>query len=146
MPAENNADSPEELGPHPGARETDPFFSTARGVSQDEVEEVSNPSGRFQDTSPAASTACLADSGSAHSAHNLQALGFKPGVIAASRRNSSQSALGLKRKKPTRTESGREFWGLPEAPRGQRSMLSHHEEPEDSSEDEEAGEWVSMRV
>jgi len=45
------------------------------------------------------------------------------------------------RRKPTRTESGREFWGLPEAPRRQRIMLP--EDVAEDSSDEEDDEWVS---
>jgi hypothetical protein len=47
------------------------------------------------------------------------------------------------RRKPTRTESGREFWGLPEAPRRQRIMLPQ-DVNEDSSDDEDV-EWVSCK-
>lgn len=55
------------------------------------------------------------------------------------RRDSSQGP----RKAPTRTDSGREFWGLPEAPRKNRNVFEDVQE--DSSEDEE--EWVcSARV
>ena len=58
-----------------------------------------------------------------------------------SRRNSSQSSSQPKRQKPTRTDSGREFWGLPEAPRRRRSFLSRLP-LEESSEDEEDEEVV----
>ena len=47
--------------------------------------------------------------------------------------------------KPTRTDSGREFWGLPEAPRRRHTLLSQEILEDDSSEEheEEDEEWVS---
>ena len=133
--------SPDVLVPHPGARETDPFFSTTRQISQDEAEETTNPGHSFKAPAPPPS-AWLADTGSARSAHMLQAPGTRPDTMNLIRRNSSQSSSGPRRKKPTRSDSGREFWGLPEAPRRHKSLLSRLP-VEDSSEDEEDGEVVS---
>jgi len=53
-----------------------------------------------------------------------------------SRRDSNQS----QRKVATRTDSGREFWGLPDPPR--RHPMTFEDVQEDSSEDENE-EWVS---
>ncbi len=143
--SDHNILSPEPLQPHPGARETDPFFTTARGIRQDEADEASNPNQTVQDSSTTASTAWLADPGSVHSAHGLQGLAVRHGSLEFSRRNSSQSASGHTRRKPTRTDSGREFWGLPEAPRIQRSALSQVPmgDSSDGEDDEDHDEIVS---
>ena len=57
------------------------------------------------------------------------------------RRNSRQAVPG--RIKPTRTDSGREFWGLPEAPRRRHTLLSQEILEDDSDEEQEGDEeWV----
>ncbi len=62
------------------------------------------------------------------------------------RRNSNQSSLTHSRKPPTRTESGREFWGLPEYAKPQKLELIDSAESSDDDEEEEVQEdeeWVS---
>ncbi|ORY25349.1 membrane transport protein-domain-containing protein [Naematelia encephala] len=130
--------SPEALEPHPGARETDPFFATAHALSQDEIDESHNPSrsmsahtnSRQRSPSPA-SFQWTGGPGSAHSMH-------PPGVV---RRGSSQSSHTGTRRPPTRTESGREFWGLPEAPRRQKAIMEEEFGEDSSDEEEEEEEW-----
>ncbi|KAK4689781.1 auxin efflux carrier family protein, partial [Tremellales sp. Uapishka_1] len=130
--------SPEAI-PRPGARETDPFFSSNRAMSQDEREETRRST--LRDTSPAPSIQWTNGPGSAHSLH-------PPGTNRAPplRRDSSQSG---RQRPPTRTESGREFWGLPEFAKKREPELSDQEEEEEDSSDDsdsepEDQEWVSI--
>jgi hypothetical protein len=60
------------------------------------------------------------------------------------RRGSSQSSHV--RKKPTRSDSGREFWGLPEVPK-KHAQLEDTLEVDSSEEEseEEDEEWVSIK-
>ena len=130
--------SPEPLQPHPGARETDPFFSTGRAISQDEADEAANPNRSLPDVSASPSSTWLPDPGSAFSAHVLQVPGIRGSLeIVSGRRDSSQSISGQKRRKPTRTDSGREFWGLPEMPRRQKSMLGPAPAEDSSAEEDD---------
>jgi hypothetical protein len=138
--------SPEALAPHPGARETDPFFSTADRMSRDERDQKKNPTGsvdriRIEESpersrSPAPSMQWTAGVVSAHSMH-------APGMVQRRGSARSGSVPPPMQRKMSRTDSGREFWGLPEQPKRQRISLP--EEPEDSSDDEinEDEEWVS---
>ncbi|ORX33480.1 membrane transport protein-domain-containing protein [Kockovaella imperatae] len=127
--------SPENLDVHPGNRETDPFFSTQRGLSQDEEDEprarrMTAPGlNSARGPSPTPSSNWIPGSSSAVSQHLL----LGPGERAV-RRHSMHTAGA--RRKPTRTDSGREFWGLPEAPRQRNTMLSHEILEDDSSDSE----------
>lgn len=136
--------SPEQM-PHPGARETDPFFSTEDDIAEDERDERRNPTGsmdqvrsssRHRDSSPAPSVPWTSQG----SAHSLAQPPFKSGMT---RRESNNSATMQGRKRPTRTESGREFWGLPQHPKEQRIMLP---ELDEDSSDEELGAELSVRT
>lgn len=137
--------SPDAL-PHPGARETDPFFSSQDRMSTDERDQRRNPTGSLdrirvehspeRSRSPAPSVQWTAGVVSAHSMH---------GPNGMQRRGSARSGSvpPPMHRKMSRTESGREFWGLPEQPKRQRIALA--EEPEDSSDDElneDDEEWV----
>lgn len=139
--------SPEAI-PHPGARETDPFFSSQDRMVRDERDQRKNPTGsvdriRAEESperlsrSPPPSAQWSAGVVSAHSMHhasNVQRRGSQR----------SGSVPPPMQRKMSRADSGREFWGLPEQPKKQRITLP--EEPEDSSgeEDEEDDEWVSQ--
>ncbi|WVR04361.1 hypothetical protein IAU60_001362 [Kwoniella sp. DSM 27419] len=130
--------SPEPLVTHPGARETDPFFSTADGMSHDQAEDSRKSSNAFG-TSP--TTTMDSDSpsqpftapGSAHSMHVPMAR-KTTGASLMSRRDSQ---LSQHRKPLSRTESGREFWGLPEQPKMQRIALIEEDSSDEEQEDEE---------
>ena len=138
--------SPESLVPHPGARETDPFFSTTERMSRDERDQKKNPTGSVdrigvegspeRSRSPAPSVQWTAG---VVSAHSMQA----PGMVQRRGSNRSGSVPPHMRRKMSRADSGREFWGLPEEPKRQRIALPVEEE--DSSDDEinEDEEWVS---
>lgn len=138
--------SPEAIEPHPGAGETDPFFASASSMSRDELDERRNPSGSLQPVSTARKSSespSIAWTSGPGSAHSMHPPGRRESVAQSilSRRGSSQDRHS--KRKLSRTDSGREFWGLPEAPRRQRIALIE----EDSSDDEgSAGsdeEWVS---
>ena len=81
--------------------------------------------------------------GSAHSLQAAQRRGSSNGPVSFARRTSSQSRSYSQsshtRKKPTRTESGREFWGLPNFPKDRGVVL---EEEDSSDEDDGEPEWV----
>jgi hypothetical protein len=142
--------SPEALGTHPGARETDPFFTTTKNMSQDQIDEQRNPTRSFgasMDRSLSPTSTWQPDLNSATSAHPMStrpasrgSASVSVGGRSLSRRDSNQS----QRKVPTRTDSGREFWGLPDPPR-RHQMTFPEDVQEDSSEDEEE-EWVSLQV
>jgi hypothetical protein len=129
--------SPEALEPHPGARETDPFFTTARSLTQDEADERRNPSGSFKRSS---SPSWVPDQSSARSVHPLHQPTKRDSASSSGVVRRGSGSVPPMRRVPTRTESGREFWGLPEAPRRQRIMLPEDVQ-EDGSDYEE--EWVS---
>ncbi|WRT65095.1 uncharacterized protein IL334_002037 [Kwoniella shivajii] len=141
---DHTVQSPEALAPHPGARETDPFFATASNISQDERDERRNPTGSFDTITPGRA----ADSpnspslpftapGSAHSMQPpLVKRGSTAGASVLSRRSSSASRT---RRKLSRTESGREFWGLPEQPKMHHITLIEEDSSESEQEDEEWG-------
>lgn len=140
------AQSPESLIPHPGARETDPFFSTHARMSQDEVDERRNPTRnidgtmrRDQSPDPAHSPdPSVQWTTGAASAHSMRPAGTRRGSSMS--RHSGSVPPGMRRK-PTRTDSAREFWGLPEEPRRHRIMLP--EDVREDSSDESDEEWVS---
>lgn len=133
--------SPEPLeAPHPGARETDPFFTNTKNISQDEQDERRNPSRSFASAGRSLSpeSSWQPDLASARSAHPMAPSVTRRGSASVSisgrsnsRRDSSQ---GPQRRAPTRTDSGREFWGLPEVPR--KTWNTFEDVQEDSSEDE----------
>lgn len=136
--------SPDALEAHPGAIETDPFFSTEYQIARDESIDAANGAAAGMSTSPVVSDGLA-------SAHLMQptrrstsaersaerARGLSASTLMA-RRFSNLSATG--RKPPTRTESGREFWGLPEPVKSQISLSDQDEE----SEEDEDEEWVSV--
>lgn len=157
--------SPEALETHPGARETDPFFSTAENLARDQADENRNPT---RDMSVAKQTIregsqVESDSwrapASALSAHSMR----HPGLAERERSNSSSrqgrrtsvpSVPGPKvrrdssrasfqgRRKPTRQESGMHFLGLPDFPKRERIMLAEDSSDEEDDEDEVDEEWV----
>ena len=141
----------EEPGPfaddtHPGNRETDPFFTTQRGLSQDEQEETRSrsmtaPSIQTNErtASPAPSSGWVPEPSSAKSQHPMA----RPGANGTGIAGSYAAHVVPQRRKPTRTDSGREFWGLPERPRRRNTLLSQEILEDDSSEDESENEWVS---
>ena len=142
--------SPEVMEPNPGARETDPYFTTQKGLTQDEEDEefarttwrgsARQSSSGTRDVSPSPASAWIPDPSSALSVHALRPP--TTGRPSGSRRNSQDLP---QRKQPTRTESGRQFWGLPEAPRRQRTYLSQELSDDGSEEEEEEEEeWVSL--
>ncbi|WWC87148.1 uncharacterized protein L201_002034 [Kwoniella dendrophila CBS 6074] len=137
---DHTVQSPEALAPHPGARETDPFFVTANNISRDERDERRNPSGQYPVSSPSGSPNSPTipfTAGSAHSMHPpMVKRGSTAGQSVMSRRSSSHSQH---RKKLTRTESGREFWGLPEQPKMHQIALIEEDSSESEHEDEEWG-------
>jgi hypothetical protein len=132
--------SPEALAPHPGAIETDPFFSTEDQVARDEsIDEANTAAAK---TLPFSTSPTVSDG--LTSAHSMQPTRRSSSAERArtssatallSRRFSNLSATG--RKPPTRTESGREFWGLPET----KQPTSLSDQDEESEEEDE--EWVS---
>jgi hypothetical protein len=111
--------------------EGNPFFST-----QDAEE------GRGRTTSTATANSPPAPFTAPGSAHSLQsARRGSSGPTTFGRRGSSNRSYSQSshtRKKPTRTESGREFWGLPNFPKDRGIVL----EEEDSSDDDGEPEWV----
>lgn len=131
--------SPEALAPHPGAIETDPFFSTEDQVARDEsIDQANNAAAK---TLPFSTSPTVSDG--LTSAHSMQPTRRSSSAERArtssatallSRRFSNLSATG--RKPPTRTESGREFWGLPET----KQPTSLSDQDEESEEEDE--EWV----
>lgn len=142
--------SPEQL-PHPGARETDPFFSTKKAMTQDETEEQRNPSRSMSRATgrEGSDTFVGGMSGptSAHSMHPRRESSLGDGLVrrqSSNNRIRSQSQSSMHRKPLTRSESGREFWGLPQFPKRERILLEEDSSDEDIAEgDEEDAEWVS---
>jgi hypothetical protein len=99
------------------------------------------------DRSASPESAWQPDHGSAKSAHPMIPAVVRRSSAAVSigdrsrsltRRNSSVSVS--QRRAPSRTDSGREFWGLPDASRKPRDTFEDLQE-DDSEDDEE--EWVS---
>ncbi|OCF41572.1 endoplasmic reticulum protein [Kwoniella heveanensis CBS 569] len=131
---DHTVQSPEAIETHPGARETDPFFTTAGGISHDQEEASVTLSSSLEPGSPSIPFSA----GSVHSLHPpLTKRNSTAGNSVMSRR---ESILSQRRKSLNRTESGREFWGLPEAPKMQRIILE-----EDSSDEElEDEEWGTL--
>ncbi|WVF70146.1 hypothetical protein IAT40_004934 [Kwoniella sp. CBS 6097] len=131
---DHTVQSPEAIETHPGARETDPFFATARGISHDQEEASVTLSSSLEPGSPSIPFSA----GSAHSMHPpLAKRHSTAGNSVLSRR---ESILSQRRKSLNRTESGREFWGLPEAPKLQRIIL----EEDSSDEEHEDEEWGTL--
>jgi len=135
---------------HPGARETDPFFTTSKNMTQDRIEEGRNPTRSFgtsMNRSDSPESAWQPDLGSAKSSHPMAAAVVRRSSASVSlegrsrslTRRGSSTSQG-KRRAPSRTDSGREFWGLPDASRKPNNTFEDLQE--DSSEDEEE-EWVS---
>lgn len=143
--------SPEQM-PHPGGRETDPFFSSQDAMANDEREESRNPSRSLSAASRgrrSADNTRQADFQGIDSAHSLHPT-HRP--VEAVRRQSttnnktrSQSQSSMHRRPITRTESGREFWGLPQFPKRERILLEEDSSDDDIDEEdepEEDAEWV----
>lgn len=154
----NNADADARTG-EPGSylvqspeagTDQNPFFSTQDAEAAEEGRgrsKVTTKDAGALAQSPASSAPFTAP-GSAHSAHpmNTARRGSSNGPVSFSRRMSSQSRTysqsSYTRKKPTRTESGREFWGLPNFPKDRGIVL----EEEDSSDDDDGEpEFVSHK-
>ena len=162
----NNADS--RMAAEPGSRlvqspeahtdrgdepEGNPFFSVQDADAAEEgrgrSKGYSKANGAVA-SSPASSVPPFTAPGSAHSAHAMHTArrGSSNGPAGFGRRLSSQSRTYSQssqhhaRKKPTRTESGREFWGLPNFPKDRGIVL----EEEDSSDDDGEPEFVSFFV
>lgn len=150
-------ESPQPYEPHPGARETDPYFTTANAVEQDEHEERLNPR---HSTHPIPSNSTVRPRASDASdpiigsnpwttePENAARHILRPQAL---QRNSTSALSGGRRgsrdrdgerKKPTRTESGRVFWGLPDFERKHRDILPEIQAG-DSSESEDEDEIVS---
>ncbi|WVQ97745.1 hypothetical protein IAU59_004859 [Kwoniella sp. CBS 9459] len=130
---DHTVQSPEAIETHPGARETDPFFTTARGISHDQDEASGNLSSSLEPGSPTIPFTA----GSAHSMHPPMAKRHSAaGNSILSRR---ESILSQRRRSINRTESGREFWGLPEAPKMQRIILEEDSSDEEHEDEEEWG-------
>lgn len=151
---------------HPAGRETDPLFSSAQQMRQGAVEDVKRGAGRVSvDEATAAwttphdeqmmtsPTALVASPPALSSATEYP---FVPAPTARrlssmrrSRRSSasprrSSTLTGRRPRAPSRTESGRDFLGLPEAPTTDPESLSDQaeEDEESSSDEEEDEEWV----
>ncbi|RXK37203.1 endoplasmic reticulum protein [Tremella mesenterica] len=143
LSSDQHVRSPESLIPHPAAQETDPFFANTHSLSlADEEERIGRNSLSVlhehpRDSSPSPSISWLTGPGSALSMH-------PPGVSRAMTSSSARASSVPPRKHVTRTESGREFWGLPEAPRRQRLMLSP--EPEDSSDEDDEDDLTPLSL
>lgn len=157
---------------HPAARETDPLFSSAQQMRQGAAEDVKR-AGRVsvdeataawttpheQMTSPTALVAsppALSSASEYPFSHPHATTIPAPTArrLSSMRRRSSASPrrsstlTGRRPRAPSRTESGRDFLGLPEAPTTDPETLSDQEEEEDeeSSSDEEDEEWVCVLV
>jgi hypothetical protein len=146
--------SPEQL-PHPGAQETDPFFTSTKALSRDEADERRNPTrslsrgtGRSASENDSYDIPAPISATSAHSLHPVRReSSLSEGLLrrTTDSRIRSQSQSSNHRKPLTRTESGREFWGLPQFPKRERILLEEDSSDEDiDEEDEEDPEWVSV--
>ncbi|WVN88656.1 uncharacterized protein L203_103867 [Cryptococcus depauperatus CBS 7841] len=83
--------------------------------------------------------------GSAHSMHpNLRRL--SNGRTNKSCRSHSTSSFTRKIRPPDRTESGREFWGLPEAPKDRGISLIEEDSSDEEGEDEEWGNYAQPNL
>lgn len=141
----NQVRSPDQI-PHVGSRETDPFFTTAKSMTRDEEDERRNPSRSFSRATgrePSETHSFDHAQVSAHSLHPVRresSLGQRSGS-----RVRSQSQSSTHRKPLTRSESGREFWGLPQFPKRERILLEEDSDDDDDivEEGEEDEEWVS---
>jgi hypothetical protein len=147
-------DQPGNGVPHPGARETDPFFSSNDRIKADEREE-DEASGVWR---TGGGTPNPADSSDLYSAHTLRTRADESSIVrsrsgSANRKGFRQTSFPRRPSQMSRAESGREFWGLPEAGksrtdlRRQTGLSDHEEEGSDSSDEEEHSdeEWVSLR-
>jgi hypothetical protein len=148
--------SPDQM-PHVGARETDPFFTTTKAMSHDEEDERRNPSRSLSHaTGRAASRLSGRAASESHSFENpthLRPTRRESSLSEARHRGSavnrvrSQSQSSNHRKPLTRSESGREFWGLPQFPKRERILLEEDSSDEDidEGEEQEDEEWVSFK-
>ncbi|KAK1926685.1 auxin efflux carrier [Papiliotrema laurentii] len=136
--------SPEAIEPtHPGARETDPFFTNRGNITQDEAEDARNVSRSFGSAVRSASPdSTWQPELSARSVHPLHSHLVRRGSSARSsigRGSGVRSpSVSSQRRTLSRADSGREFLGLPEPP---RRKLTFEDVQEDSSEEEDEGEW-----
>ncbi len=168
--------SPTAIPGH-AAMETDPFFSSQEEMRIEEDEEEERRKRRDSAVSGSSATSAgpsfhwTTDGGSAHSLHPRVNGTNVPGMLSTSlphesvssrkaspgvstiRRSSTHSTHSTVRPRhqPTRTESGREFWGLPEASETPKELSIQDEEGEGEEEDEEEDldecsdeEWVSV--
>lgn len=135
---------------HPGARETDPFFTNAQHMSQDETQDARysrsfgaaardlSPESTWQPEIASAKSAHPMNPSVVRRSSNAVSIGGRSAGRGSRARSSSTQS---QRRIPTRTDSGREFLGLPEPP---RRKMTFEDLAEDSSEDEDEGEWVSF--
>ncbi|WWD21974.1 hypothetical protein CI109_106462 [Kwoniella shandongensis] len=128
--------SPEALETVPEGSEANPFFSAEeRSRSKHSTSSFGVAPTTIREPSPSP-TLTFTTPGSAHSMHQPLAHRRNTDSSHMSRRDSALSA----RRQPTRTESGREFWGLPEAPKRQRIALIEEDSSDDDEDDEEWGD------
>jgi hypothetical protein len=158
--------SPEALPTH-AAMETDPFFSSQEEMR---IEERADERRKRRESAASRTSTISAGpsiqwttAGSAHSLHprlngtnavavmstSVPSDGMpqrkgSSGIVTARRPSSvSTRSTARTRRHPTRTESGREFWGLPEAPKTELELSVQNEEQEEDSEESSDEEWVS---
>lgn len=160
--------SPEALPTH-AAMETDPFFSSQEEMR---IEERADQRRKRRESAASRTSTISAGpsiqwttAGSAHSLHprlngtnavavmatsvpsdGMSQRKGSSGIVTARRPSSvSTRSTARTRRPPTRTESGREFWGLPEAPKTELelSVQNEEEEQEEDSEESSDEEWVS---
>jgi hypothetical protein len=159
---------PAPLDTHPAARETDPLFSSAQQMRQGEAEDLRRRTGAVVGSVDEGTMAWTATHENMVSP--TQIVASPPAInsseypftaphgttipaptarrLSSLRRRSSASprrsstTTGRRPRAPSRTESGRDFLGLPEAPEAER-LSDQEEEEEESSSDEEDEEWVS---
>ncbi|KAK8846666.1 hypothetical protein IAR55_005753 [Kwoniella newhampshirensis] len=128
--------SPEPLDTVPEGGETNPFFSSEeRSNTRHTTSSFGVAPTTIRDPSPSPTLPFTAPG----SAHSMQApLAQRRGTDSSfmSRRESALST----RRQPTRTESGREFWGLPEQPKRRGISLIEEDSSDDEEDDEEWGD------
>lgn len=163
---------PAPMDTHPAARETDPLFSSAQQMRQGEAEDLRRRTGhvvgsvdegtmawtathenmvsptQIVASPPAINSSAeypfTAPHGTTIPAPTARRLSSLRRRSSASPRRSS-TTTGRRPRAPSRTESGRDFLGLPEATETVEELSAQEEEDEESSSDEEEDEeWVSL--
>jgi hypothetical protein len=168
-------DNPGSGEPHPAARETDPLFSSADRIKADEREETASRSSA-DGWKPSVGSPGINGSGNGAlpiSAHTLETVreGRRSSPSPNARTTSFGAAHGSgpgsrpyprRPSQMSRAESGREFWGLPQAGQsradqkryGRNGTLHDHQEScgdtSDSEDEDQADsedeEWVSLET